>query len=589
MRRSLITQSIIVSVILGLALLLCTELLEKYVQKQNFEEMQVIAQTTKENILGHQGGIESWCGQIPKNQNYRYSLIKSNGEVICDNFYPNQALDNHLSRPEIQSALQHQIGTATRYSGTLRKDMAYMAMKINHDYLIRLGRDQILLDENVKYLRRFMMNFIIPICVLLSLITIWFSFRIAFPLRSFLLKLKELKHLPQMANENFFLNDLEKNGNLSDDWGLIEQSLEKASVDAKFALNKLYQENKKITTIIEAITDAVIAIDIDEKILFVNSHFLKMFQINSSHSLIGQKYYEFLREHEVQEKISEVLRSGQPKKVFNHVFEVTDHEKFFADLMATPLKDQNDQTYGLVCLFHDVQERILAEKMRENFVSNVSHELRTPLTSIKGSAQLLKETCTPGSANLHTLLPKLIDKIDDNCTRLLELFNDIIKLSELESTGDIVQELFSTEQVTEQVLSNLKHLHPHHPHQIHLEINAKTAWGDKSLIDQMLFNLVENAVKYTEGAGHIYLSWSKMDETCTISVRNTPSFIAKDHLVRLFERFYRVDEARSRQIKGTGLGLSIVKHIAIKHHGKVVVQSSKENGTNFIFSFPQKF
>jgi two-component system phosphate regulon sensor histidine kinase PhoR len=408
-------------------------------------------------------------------------------------------------------------------------------------------------------------------------------------LRSVLLKLKELKHLPQLASDNYFLSDLDQNGDLSDDWGLIEQSLEKASVDAKLALNKLYQENKKISTIIESISDAVIAIDTDEKILFVNSHFLKMFQISNKSSLVGQKYYEFLREHEVQEKINEVLKSGTAKKVFNHIFQVNDNEQIFADLIATPLKDQNDHTYGMVCLFHNVQERMLAEKMRENFVSNVSHELRTPLTSIKGSAQLLRDTYKAGPINTSDLTPKLIEKIDDNCTRLLQLFNDILKLSELESTGDIVQELFSTEQVLEQVLSNMRHLHPKHPHKIHSQIETKTVWGDKSLIEQMLINLVENAIKYTEEAGNIFIRIKKIDELCVVSVRNTPSFITKDHLIRLFERFYRVDPSRSREIKGTGLGLSIVKHIALKHHGKVHVESSKVDGTTFTFTFPQKF
>jgi two-component system phosphate regulon sensor histidine kinase PhoR len=588
LRRSLITQSIIVTIILGLALLFCTQLLEKYVIKQNFEEMEVIAHATTDAFLAHPENTSVWCLQIPKNQNYRYTLINSQGEVLCDNFLSSTELDNHLTRPEFSEAIQSGLGTSIRYSINLRREMIYLALKVNDSYVLRMGKDKALLDQNVIYLRRFMMNFIIPICILLSLITIWFSFRIAFPLRSVLLKLRELKHLPQLANDNFFLTDLDQNGDLNDDWGLIEQSLEKASIDAKLALNKLYQENKKIITIIESITDAVIAIDIDEKILFVNSHFLKMFQITSKNTLVGQKYYEFLREHEVQEKMNEVLKTGTPKKVYNHVFQVSDNEQIFADLIATPLKDQNENTYGMVCLFHNVQERMLADKMRENFVSNVSHELRTPLTSIKGSAQLLKETFKAGAA-ANELTPKLIEKIDDNCTRLLQLFNDILKLSELESTGDITQELFSTEQLLEQVLSSMRHLHPQHPHKIHTQIETKTAWGDKSLIEQMLINLVENAIKYTEGAGDIFIQFKKIEEGCEITVRNTPSFIAKDHLIRLFERFYRVDPSRSREIKGTGLGLSIVKHIALKHHGKVQVQSNQTDGTTFTFSIPQKF
>jgi len=237
---------------------------------------------------------------------------------------------------------------------------------------------------------------------------------------------------------------------------------------------------------------------------------------------------------------------------------------------------------GAVAVFADVTEQKMAEQMREDFVANVSHEVRTPLTAMKGYAQMLKNLVKEGQAL------EFINKIEHNSDRLTALFQDILQLSVIESTTRAKKEAVQVEDITSSVLSNLKQVYADKKIEVKIRYDIKTIWANPAMMEQVLTNLLENAMKYTPAQSSIELNWrrGKSNVNDILEVIDNGPGIAPEYLPRLFERFYRVDSSRSRDQGGTGLGLAIVKHIVQIHDGKVDVESVVGTGTTFKIKLP---
>lgn len=338
-------------------------------------------------------------------------------------------------------------------------------------------------------------------------------------------------------------------------------------------------DGQELATLMAAISDAVLAIDSEGAPLFYNSRFALLFPVRE-----GVYYRDILPDGEIREIFARTLSQGVSNSLKAFPLESSTGKKFFS-LSVAPLKRKNGVTYGALGIFHDVTELKLAEKMRIDFVANVSHELRTPLTSIQGYTETLVQDHKSGRA----LDPDFLESISRNVRRLRDLIGDLLDLSALESSPDKpLCEVINTKDITERVLSHLESKFKAHRHKIDCSYSVDSVYADPHRLEQVLINLLDNAGKYTPEGGLIHVVWQSVGSRggVLLKIKDNGPGIAPKHHSRLFERFYRVDKARSRTLGGTGLGLAIVKHIMQNHKGYVSVESDIGKGATFECYFP---
>jgi two-component system phosphate regulon sensor histidine kinase PhoR len=253
---------------------------------------------------------------------------------------------------------------------------------------------------------------------------------------------------------------------------------------------------------------------------------------------------------------------------------------------VSPLREEKggQKLYGAMALFHDITEIKKAEQIRIEFVENASHELRTPLTSIKGFVDTLKEDVQAGRTDQAGYFLGVISK---NVDRLSELVSDMLTLSSLESGAVVKKENIRPIEITQDLMERMSSLASEKQILIQVTNEADGLLADPRKVDQVLSNLVGNAIKYIPAGGRIQIRWEEDERHVILRVIDNGPGIAEVHLSRLFERFYRIDKGRSRDVGGTGLGLSIVKHIMQSHGGGVQVKSESGHGTEFICLFPK--
>lgn len=343
-------------------------------------------------------------------------------------------------------------------------------------------------------------------------------------------------------------------------------------------------DSSAIETLMSTMQDAVLAIDANEKVLFYNSKFAILFelsQINPSKPLL----YEIIRQSDILEAYRQSISSNQSTSIIAEFSSPRSLERRFFNLSIAPMGiNREGQSYGVIGIFHDITELKRAEQIRIDFVGNVSHELRTPLTSIKGYADTLRDDFSKGQLEQ---IGRYVEIIQRNSDRLLGLVNDLLDLSSLESGQDLQKTLLSTREVSAKILGQLGPQLTSKNQDITLKVETEHVLADPARLDQVLVNLVENAIRYTPQKSRIEIAWALTGQgDVELQISDTGSGIAKEHLPRLFERFYRIDKARSREQGGTGLGLAIVKHIMQRHGGSVSVSSELGKGSSFRCIFP---
>jgi two-component system phosphate regulon sensor histidine kinase PhoR len=258
--------------------------------------------------------------------------------------------------------------------------------------------------------------------------------------------------------------------------------------------------------------------------------------------------------------------------------------KYFSVRVSALREEKTRAIYGALAVFHDITELKKAEQIRIEFVENASHELRTPLTSVKGFVETLREDVSAGRLEQ---MPQFLTTISKNVDRLTELVNDMLTITTLEGQSPFQMEVVNPAVITEEVVARLSSLALEKKILIKSHFEAPEMRVDTHKLDQILSNLVGNAIKYIPDEGRIDITWIQSSQgEVILSVKDNGPGIAEEHLSRLFERFYRVDKGRSRDIGGTGLGLSIVKHIMQGHGGTISVRSEIGKGAEFICVFP---
>mgnify|MGYP000849196476 CR=1 FL=1 len=534
----------------------------------------------------------------------RITFINYNGLVLGDSEADYTGMENHSEREEVKEAIQTGIGKAIRFSNTMDTDYVYIAVPIKNSQIIaRLSMplSQIKNIQNIV-LGYISLGLIISICVTL-IIALRFSKSILNPIEELVAKSSEISFGNYNARAEIKSHD--EIAKLAESFNKMAHQLEETVSDLK-------DKNFKMDTILNNMTDGIIAVDKYKKIIMINSVACSLFDIVpnefTKENLIGRNFIEVIREVQIENMLNETLSK---KVILSNDFNI-DHAGIKTYRIVTiPVKPLNkvqlpeqlninikDNGYlnsddnsfskfrnGAIISIQDVTNIRKLEKIRTEFVSNVTHELKTPLTSIRGFIETLRN----GAIKDETVSDKFLDIIDIEAERLSMLISDILQLSEIEShTKDINITTFDIKKIVSECIEILK------PEADKKDVSIKTEFNDNNLfinankdrIKQMLINLLDNAIKYNKKGGSVLVSVFKQEGCLIIKIKDTGIGIPEEHLSRIFERFYRVDKGRSRNTGGTGLGLSIVKHIVNLYNGNINVVSKINEGTTFTIILP---
>lgn len=414
------------------------------------------------------------------------------------------------------------------------------------------------------------------------------------PLGRLIQKARELRRFDAPFDEATI--DEEELSEEPGEWFDLERALNRIHKDLRVKTEALAREREELSALIGAVSDAILAVDRQGNPLFFNSQFALQFRAaqgsgqgmiqGASHSGVRRAATlgETFRVPEVLQGYKEVLETGRMKIVESSIH--TPHHvlpRHFSISIA-PLTSRDDgAVYGALGIFHDVTELKQSEQIRIEFVGNASHELRTPLTSIKGYVETLREDLKVGRLDGAS---HFLDIVSRNVDRLIFLVNDLLDLSIIESGAELKKTIVSTREVTEAALRQLETKRAAKRQEIRTCFGAEDLRADARRVEQVLVNLVHNAIKYIPEGKRIDVVWEIENHDTVLRVKDNGPGVPPEHQSRLFERFYRIDTGRSRDQGGTGLGLSIVKHIMLKHGGSVRLQSRPGQGSEFVCVFP---
>lgn len=422
-----------------------------------------------------------------------------------------------------------------------------------------------------------------PLPFMIFLALVWaggLSFILAWPVRKFL------------GRVHLWTRDISRNGLRSRlrsssvaEYEAVALELNNMADILDQKLQTILQHLKELESVFSSMKESVLAIDNDGTILDINDAACRLLGVESAEYAEGRGVTEVFRKPDLLDFINASLEGRTPQEGEIFVFTPSGDNQILS-AHATPLFDPNDHVIGILVVLHDVTRVKQLENMRRDFVGNVSHELRTPITSIKGFVETLLDGAIHDEANAERFLKIVMRHIN----RLSTIIEDLLALSRIEkSREDEIIELehaavrpvlrAAMEMCDPQAQEKNLHVHLHCEADLHARMKPH-------LVEQAIVNLTDNAVKYSEEGGNVWIEAIEKEGMVEISVRDEGIGIEEKHLTRIFERFYRVDKARSRALGGTGLGLAIVKHIALAHHGDIRVESTAGKGSCFTLSIP---
>ncbi len=552
------------------------------IEKTLITESGLIRELVGESLISNKAGISEYIHKIKQTTNTRVTILDVLGNVIIDTEKDSSVMDNHSKREEVAAALKGEVGKSIRYSYTLKVDLMYIAQPIFREGrvigAVRLAKP---LYEINHLLGKLYLNILIAVLaglLVASLLGYRMAANITRPIR-------EITDTAESIAKGQFDRHINIYG--KDEVGILATSINDMASKLDEMIISLQDKNVKLEAIMSSVVNGIIAIDSLEKVLFINPAAEKILNIRDK-DISGKHLLQVVRNNSLDNYLNSILKE---KNYYDTEITLEGSEEKILKFYANPIR-QIDKTdiKGIIITIQDITELRRLEKVRTEFVANVSHELKTPLTSIKGFVETLKMS---GMENLQDNL-RFLDIIEDEANRLYRLINDILSLSELEQKrAAIKKEKINVGKSITEVVSMLQA--QSESKNIQLSVNVREELsalnGETDKLKQMLINLVDNAIKYTPENGKVEVeAYNQKEEqgrsSVVIKVSDNGIGIPKEHIPRLFERFYRVDKARSRRVGGTGLGLAIVKHIVILFNGRIEVNSEIGKGTVFKIILP---
>jgi two-component system phosphate regulon sensor histidine kinase PhoR len=556
--------------------------MRRFFLEQTAASLEARANLLKDNmktfiLSGDADQIDTLSKQAGKLSDMRVTVIHLSGTVIGDTDTDPHTMENHADRPEIVKALSGEIGMITRYSQTLREPMMYLASPLMEGNrcigVIRTADSISAIDKKLDSLHQHILIGGIVAALLATAASLLFSRRVSRPLET----IREGVGYFARGDLSYRLPVL-----ASRETELLARTMNDMAASLDERMHTIIGQRNELEAVLSSLIEGVIAIDLEEKILSINRAAADMFSRKPS-DLIGRSVPETIRNPDFHRFVRMAFRHEMPSE--EDIYFYANGEAVY-EARSSTLKNARAERIGIVVVLNDVTRLRRLETMRKDFAANVSHEIKTPLTAIKGFVETLKT----GALNQPVEAARFIDIIEKHAHRLHAIIDDLMRLSMIEQKTERKEILLENRPLFPILQAACQLCRPlADEKQIRLDLSCSETLSvqlNAPLIEQAFVNLLENAVKYSDIGAGVEIQAHQRDREIVISFRDHGIGIAKEHLPRLFERFYRVDPSRSRKLGGTGLGLAIVKHIIHAHGGWVTVESAPGKGSEFIIHIP---
>jgi two-component system phosphate regulon sensor histidine kinase PhoR len=526
----------------------------------------------------NEAGLQRACQEAGERSGTRITVILPRGRVIADSARDPATLDNHSDRVEVSKALAGEKGLAIRISPTLNERTLYVAvpLKTGPDTVavVRAASSIAGMDKATKAITmRFAL--IAAIMAAAAVLTSYFVSRHI---------IRPLEEIKSWAQSLAGAKGAEKPSGSGNEIEILAESLRSLEAELRKRMAIELRRKNEMEALLSSISEAIVAVDGDERIIIINDEACRLLSCDPK-LIAGRSIQEAVRNTDVYALVREAFDTERPSE---REIVLSSKEQRWLHAKATLLRDEAGLKKGVVIAFNDITALKRLEQVRKDFVANVSHEIKTPLTAIKGFVETLQESGPEDEAQRA----KFLSIIERQVGRLEALVDDLLTLSRIEQETSRSSLELRQERILDIISSAIQLCEPLAaekgiaisltcPEDLYLET-------DPSLMEQAVFNLLENAVKYSEKGKKVSVDAFLQDKELLIKVKDEGIGIAKEHLPRIFERFYRADKARSRESGGTGLGLAIVKHIVQAHGGRVAAESEIGKGSIFTISLPAR-
>lgn len=539
----------------AMAVLVASGLITFLVSQDYFNETKKeLAQEARYISMGLESGGNDFLNKIAaeNGSNVRITLIDKDGIVLFDNQAEAKTLENHAMRQEVMEAVAVGAGEAERFSDTLDKTTYYYAVRLEDGKILRLARTIDSIYKSVLQMLPIMGGIVIVVAFLASIVARRVTFNLIKPLDQ--VNLDE-----PLDNETY------------DELAPFLTRIAKQKRQLSKNLKKLRAKQEELTIITNNMNEGLVLLNGQQNVLFINESAAKIFGF-SAKEVIGRNILTVDRAQEVQDLLQKVSQAGKGEGLY-------EKDGHFYQLSGSSVNGS-----GSVILIYDVTEKMTAEKLRREFSANVSHELKTPLQSILGYAEIMKNGLVKDEDK-----QRFLERIHAEAGNMIELIQNIMELSRLDENKTLDEfEDVDLLKLAQSVTLRLKHKAQTKGVTLNVSGSSACVCGVQSILSEVLYNLVDNSIKYNKDNGKVDVKVLDGSEDVTVSVSDTGIGIGAADRERVFERFYRADKSHSKEIGGTGLGLSIVKHGVLFHKGRVELESEPGVGTTITFVLPKK-
>lgn len=539
----------------AMAVLVASGLITFLVSQDYFNETKKeLAQEARYISMGLESGGNDFLNKIAaeNGSNVRITLIDKDGIVLFDNQAEAKTLENHAMRQEVMEAVAVGAGEAERFSDTLDKTTYYYAVRLEDGKILRLARTIDSIYKSVLQMLPIMGGIVIVVAFLASIVARRVTFNLIKPLDQ--VNLDE-----PLDNETY------------DELAPFLTRIAKQKRQLSKNLKKLRGKQEELTIITNNMNEGLVLLNGQQNVLFINESAAKIFGF-SAKEVIGRNILTVDRAQEVQDLLQKVSQAGKGEGLY-------EKDGHFYQLSGSSVNGS-----GSVILIYDVTEKMTAEKLRREFSANVSHELKTPLQSILGYDEIMKNGLVKDEDK-----QRFLERIHAEAGNMIELIQNIMELSRLDENKTLDEfEDVDLLKLAQSVTLRLKHKAQTKGVTLNVSGSSACVCGVQSILSEVLYNLVDNSIKYNKDNGKVDIKVQDGSEEVTVSVSDTGIGIGAADRERVFERFYRADKSHSKEIGGTGLGLSIVKHGVLFHKGRVELESEPGVGTTITFVLPKK-
>lgn len=507
----------------------------------------------------------------------RITFILSDGTVVGDSDFDPHQMDNHLERTEVAAALQDGIGRTVRPSDTMDQSMVYVALRVEalpdgEPFVIRQAMSLQEVDDSIGQLTVVLIGGLIVLFIIAAIISYQIAQSLTRPLEQITTVAKRIKNMDYRARVKVMKGD---------EIGELGTAINAMADSLQVQMSRIRQNESQLESVLANMINGIVMIDVGGQIVLMNRRAEEVLGFSSS-EWVGRHYDEVKQQYELGQMIQEALLTREHLRE-----EITFYypEERLLELNLVPISQDNGEFGGVLLVLQDVSAIRRLERMRSEFVANVSHELKTPVAAVKGFA----ETLLGGAVKDEETARSFLQIIYDESERLNRLIGDILELSKIESRRAPL--MFSPVEL-EGFLAKTVTLMETEAARKGISLKMDMTPGlyveaDEDRLRQIIMNLLSNGINYTPEGGHVTVEVTSHDEDhIVIAISDSGIGIPKKDLPRIFERFYRVDKARSRSSGGTGLGLSIVKHLVDLHKGSISVESTLGVGSTFTIELP---